>query len=60
MRVTVIGGTGNVGSATVARLARDGHDVIAAARRLPHPDRIATPKESIHFDTFDPGYLVPR
>ena len=42
MRVTVIGGTGNIGSATVARLARDGHDVTAAARRLPRPNRIAT------------------
>ncbi|HKX66567.1 MAG TPA: NAD-dependent epimerase/dehydratase family protein [Intrasporangium sp.] len=40
MRVTVIGGTGNVGSATVARLARDGHDVVAAARRLPRASRM--------------------
>ena len=39
MRVTVIGGTGNVGSATVTRLARDGHEVVAAARRLPRSRR---------------------
>ncbi|HEY9497337.1 MAG TPA: NAD-dependent epimerase/dehydratase family protein [Intrasporangium sp.] len=55
MRVTVIGGTGNVGSATVARLARDGHDVIAAARRLPHPDRIATPATWSRVDVTAPS-----
>jgi nucleoside-diphosphate-sugar epimerase len=42
MRVTVIGGTGNIGSATVARLASEGHEVTAAARRLPRPGRMTT------------------
>lgn len=31
MRIVVIGGTGLIGSKTVALLARDGHDVLAAA-----------------------------
>lgn len=42
MRISVIGGTGNIGTATVARLAADGHDVTGAARRLPRPGRMTT------------------
>lgn len=42
MRVTVIGGTGNNGTATVARLVSDGHDVTTVARRLPRPDRLSS------------------
>jgi uncharacterized protein YbjT (DUF2867 family) len=36
--VLVIGATGLIGSAVVARLAADGHDVVAASRHPPQAD----------------------
>jgi uncharacterized protein YbjT (DUF2867 family) len=38
MKVLVVGATGLIGSAVVARLAADGHEVVAAARRVPQTD----------------------
>lgn len=55
MRITVIGGTGNIGSATVARLAHEGHEVTAAARRLPRPDRIGSVATWCHVDVTAPS-----
>ena len=38
MKVLVIGATGLIGSAVVARLAAAGHDVVATARHVPQAD----------------------
>jgi dihydroflavonol-4-reductase len=48
MRVTVTGGTGFVGSHTVAALVRDGHDVRILARS---PDRVAPALQPLGVDT---------
>lgn len=37
MRIVVTGATGNVGSAVVERLGRDGHELVGVVRRPPEP-----------------------
>jgi UDP-glucose 4-epimerase len=35
LRIVITGGTGNIGTALLRRLGRDGHDLVALARRIP-------------------------
>lgn len=39
MRIVVLGGTGLIGAAVVARGMQQGHHVVAVARRVPNPQR---------------------
>src|SRR3954471_20655428 len=53
MKVLVLGATGLIGSAVVARLAADGHEVVAAARHPPETSLVHA--KWIRFDLAQAG-----